>query len=312
MKDLLMQRGNQDPKSRTSPELNPPAGRNKECPINKLPPEVLIILFHIALESLPPGTRYSKALRALRVVSVRWSSLIDQAATLWARSSCLDPEKAVKMALRKSAGALLRVACVCGVTEERYDYAALVLPHSRRWSSLEAGTAKARTIVTLLSGQLPNLRSLTVLSPPNGAGPQSLQLDPTTYQLRYLTIRYCSISGFQFAFPYLRGLDLIGLSPQGPSVDQVITVLAACADSLECLGLAQSVIRPHPRQFCPENRVSLPKLRYLAMGGINGASVTQILASMDLPNSVSAFGPRYGPGYPRITDCRPCRSASPK
>lgn len=100
-----MNRAHQDEISRTSPEFSPPTGSNNESSIYKIQPEILIIMFHIGMNSLPHGTQYSEVLRVLRLVSVRWSSLTDQAATLWAKTSCLDPEDAVEMAL-------LSVACV--------------------------------------------------------------------------------------------------------------------------------------------------------------------------------------------------------
>ncbi|KIO29455.1 hypothetical protein M407DRAFT_21353 [Tulasnella calospora MUT 4182] len=191
------------------------------------------------------------------------------------------------MARRKSAGTLLNIACI--VTPMQYDYAALVLPHSPRWRSLEVEKKNAKIIKDLMSGRMPNLRSLSVLWAPDRAGPPRLRLDQTTYRLRDLTIQCCSLSGFQFTFPYLRRLDLFGLFTQGPSVDQVVAVLAGCAGSLEVLSLVNSIIWPHHGQFCLKSGISLLKLKDLTLGGIRGASMAQILALIELPSSVTAL-----------------------
>lgn len=87
------------------------------------------------------------------------SGVIDQAATLWATTSCRDPEGAVKMPLRKSAGTSLSVACICNDRKEPCNYVTLVLPHCGRWSSLRAETAYPQSITALLSGKTPGLRS---------------------------------------------------------------------------------------------------------------------------------------------------------
>ncbi|KAG8952604.1 hypothetical protein FRC04_003965 [Tulasnella sp. 424] len=291
-----MQRRNQATDPRTSGERVVRVCSEARCSsIHTLPPELLVITFHITLDTLPPNIPYSVALRKLRLVSVHWSRVIDQAASLWATTSCLDPEEAVKMALRKSAGALLSVACVCNYRTKPWDYAALVVPHCRRWSSLRAETGHSQRILALLSGKTPNLRSLTVGPRPLSFGlnlvsvNEPMQLDQTTCQLRELVVRCCSLSGFTFTFPHLRRLDLINVLPQGPSVDQVVGVLAGCAETLETLVLVRCAIRPCHERLDQEKRLSMSKLKKVTIRSVYEASVAQILDSIELSSSTESL-----------------------
>lgn len=151
--------------------------------------------------------------------------------------------------------------------------------------------------MALLSGETPNLRSLTVGPRPLSFGlnvvslNEPVQLDRTTCQLHELVVHCCSLSGFTFTFtfPHLRHLGLIDVLPQGPSVDQVVAVLAGCAGTLETLVLVGCAIRPCHERLDQEKRLSMSKLRKFIIRGVNEASVAQILDSIELPSSTETL-----------------------
>ncbi|KAG8989500.1 hypothetical protein FRB90_002210 [Tulasnella sp. 427] len=203
-------------------------GLKERRKVPELPTEILTIIFHIVLDRRSFRTSHLQALSRLRSISSRWFRIIDDTQTLWAATSCLDPEEHVKLALDKSTGVLLDVYCICCHAKEAYDYASLLLPHAHRWKSLEVKPDKANNIAPLLSAQTPNLRKLVV----NPAMAQGAYHSDLLVRVR-VRIHLSPPSDSQ-TNQYL---------PDGPTLDQLIAVFAACSSTLESLVIAHSVVR---------------------------------------------------------------------
>ncbi|KAG8987511.1 hypothetical protein FRB90_003304, partial [Tulasnella sp. 427] len=95
--------------------------QNAGTSINRLPDELLLAIFGIALGLDSERARgryhsistieYYRDLRELRLVAWGWSCLIDNSHELWTKVDPFDPEELWRMALKKSQNALVDVYC---------------------------------------------------------------------------------------------------------------------------------------------------------------------------------------------------------
>lgn len=254
--------------------------------INKLPPELLVHIFHRALADLHPDTRYSAALRQLRLVCSWWARIIDEAATLWATTSCLDPEPAVDMALRKCRGSLLHVSCRCDVHRTTYcPYVDRILPYSHLWYSLQVKTSSPTTITVLLREPAPNLRKLSINFPP---GPDNAQLIPaipgsTLANLHEFSINSCKILWGESNTTNLRQLVLRNV--KNVHVGNALEVLRQ-AKSLTELVVSRCQLHPVHRDV-ESGEVALPNLENLVLENIDSYPLAQLLIAIDHPTTTS-------------------------
>lgn len=255
--------------------------RNVGLPVHKLPPELLVYIFHEALRSLPNTTPPSKALRDLRLVAVYWSQVIEGAASLWCVTSCLDPGKAVTMALHKSRGSMLHVSCVCSEKLERYDYAAKVVPFAKRWKSLTVSVRSKATAMKYLAAKAPNLRDLSVTCTytPGGTIDRTL-FEMAAPKLRTLELSRCPLPWASVGLSGLQSLVIQHVRDGSPSVQMVVFVLE-CSPAIETLKINNCTIQADDSTLTKKRRpVALHSLRSLQIKDIGAQAVSQLLDSI--------------------------------
>ncbi|KAG8926793.1 hypothetical protein FRC01_008364 [Tulasnella sp. 417] len=267
-----------------------PSERNSRLPIHQLPIEVLVVVFELVLLDHEPfqglmKIPLSSLLRTLRLVSVYWHQVIDQAPALWAITSCNDPEWAVRRALQKSKESLLSVFCGCTyIYTKRCDYATLVAPHSSRWWSLRVDSVGAEKFEPFLNVPVQNLRHISIGFYGYSHETQpDIMLPETAQKLRTVDVRNISFSLGEAISTNIQVLRLRNSRGQNLSVDLVLRALAASAKSLRDLDIRKCVIRPGNSSF---TTIRLPHLREFAFHYCTPESMAQILNAIDYPDEV--------------------------
>lgn len=261
-------------------------GRIKTGPdfINNLPPELLIQIFHKALDNLHPELQYSAALRQLRLVCSRWASIIDNAGTLWATTSCRDPEQAVAMALQKCQGSLLRVSCRCDLYRTRYcSYVDQILPYSHLWHSLHVKACNVTTITVLLHEPAPNLREISVNFAPGSRNANTVPTVPSTTiaNVEKFAVSSCTIIWGGINTANLRNLVLNDV--RDVNVGNILETLAA-AKSLTELAMSRCWIDPVYGDI-EAGAVVLPNLKQFVMEYIHYDAAAQLISAIEHPKT---------------------------
>ncbi|KAG8926795.1 hypothetical protein FRC01_008366 [Tulasnella sp. 417] len=257
------------------------AKRNVGLPIHRLPIELLVYIFHEALRCLPSTTPPSKALRDLRLVSVHWSKVIEGAASLWSITSCLDPEKAVTLALHRSRGSMLHVSCVCSEKLERYDYAAKVVPFAKRWRTLTVSVRSKATVVKYLAARAPNLQELSVTCTytPGGTIDRAL-FEVAAPKLRTLELSRCPLPWASVGLSGLQSLVIQHVRDGAPTVQMVVFVLE-CSPAIEVLKINNCSIQADESTMTKKRLpIALRSLRSLQIKDIGAQAVSQLLDSI--------------------------------
>ncbi|KAG8915803.1 hypothetical protein FRC00_013572 [Tulasnella sp. 408] len=258
----------------------------KKDRINKLPPELLVYIFHQALADLHPDIRYSTALRQLRLVCSWWARIIDEAGTLWATTSCLDPGPAVEMALRKCRGSLLHVSCRCDVYRTAYcSYVDRILPYSHLWYSLQVKASSLTTITVLLQEPAPNLRKLSINFPPGSDNAQVVPAIPgtTIANLHEFSIHSCKLLWGEASTTNLRQLVLRNV--KNVHIVNALEVLRQ-AKSLTELVVSRCQLLPVHRDV-ESGEVALPNLENLVLENIDSYPLAQLLIAIAHPTTTS-------------------------
>ncbi|KAG8897644.1 rRNA-processing protein bfr2, partial [Tulasnella sp. 408] len=287
--------------------------RNTLLSIFRLPPEVLVNIFHISLESHltcgitnPP---YLDRLKQLASVCSSWLTLARATPSLWAvlESSC--PITFLPVVLRNSKHSLLNIrseweAC------EFWHYTNKNKEHHRaflqtvfdpsltaRWTSVYIDLPHdTGPIKELMEGSFPNLRSVYFGPAQWGwkQGPVNLLSGDTkrlkAFRIKGIPLRWDAIS--------LAGLRLLDLDSEAPDSSAKLLDLLAAAPSLESLTLTGLPAPSNSRQH-NFNIVDLPQLKELVLVDNEAGSIIPLLQSIRV-RTLDKFWithHRYNKGY---------------
>ncbi|KAG9046653.1 rRNA-processing protein bfr2 [Tulasnella sp. UAMH 9824] len=268
--------------------------RNTLLPVFRLPPEVLVEIFHISLESHltcgitnPP---YLDRLKKLASVCSSWLALLRSTPSLWAvlESSC--PITFLPVVLRNSKSSLLNIR-----TEwEAYDFwhrtnkdkehhrkflQTIIEPSlTERWSSVYIDLPHdTGPIKVLMERSFPNLRNAHFGQAQWGwkQGPVNLFSGDTgrlqEFRIKGIPLRWDTIS--------LAGLRLLALKSEAPSSSAKLLNLLAASPALESLTLTGL---PAPSNSEQDNLsiIHLPQLKELVLVDNEAGSIIPLLQSI--------------------------------
>ncbi|KAG8947401.1 hypothetical protein FRC04_010721 [Tulasnella sp. 424] len=158
-------------------EVKPIRQRNALLPIQKLPDELLQLIFHLLLFTTTGLRRshYVRRISTLRAVSWSWRNLIDRAPLFWAHISSKDHADFVSEALEKSLNLPLHVRSMGSDTHEReLAFLDKVFAHRHRWESVAIHEPQAELVQTYFHFPAPTLKKLLLSTdsrqPSEGAG----------------------------------------------------------------------------------------------------------------------------------------------
>ncbi|KAG8949904.1 hypothetical protein FRC04_008207 [Tulasnella sp. 424] len=272
--------------------------RNAFLPINRLPVEVVVEIFHTVLDSdlLCPPTfpTHLARLKTLASVFSGWRSLVSGTPSLWAVLESTCPPPFLPTVIRRAKGSLLNIRCLWRETSfdprgrestmpHQRDVTAFlhaVIPLAPKWTTLHLDIPAFidPRICRIVETHLPSLRrawvrcsdrTRLVANPFGGA----------TSQLKELRVDMVSID---WASVELKGLSALVLtSCRAPSISHLFRILEH-SPGLEVLELtmADPDITDAP-STTPS--IALPHLKDLALQDISHQATSFLLRSIQTP-----------------------------
>ncbi|KAG8949910.1 hypothetical protein FRC04_008213 [Tulasnella sp. 424] len=267
--------------------------RNAFLPINRLPVEVVVEIFHIVLysDALCPPTTTTHLARLKRLASVFsvWRSLVSGTPSLWAVLESTCPPAFLPTVIRKAKGSLLNIRCLWTdprlvtrnkpIPHEKNVTAFLhaVLPLAQRWGTLYLNIPLSfdPPLEQVLETHMPNLRRASVrcigygplvTNPFGGAAPQLKELS-----VHQVPINWASVE--------LKGLSVLVLMfCPVPSISHLFAILER-SPGLEVLelNLVDPDITDAPSTI---PSIVLPHLKDLSLRNINRQATSLLLQSI--------------------------------
>ncbi|KAG8949908.1 hypothetical protein FRC04_008211 [Tulasnella sp. 424] len=287
--------------------------RNNVLPIFRLPPKLLLNIFHVTLETHltcgitePP---YLDRLKALASVCSTWLALVRSTPSLWAvlESSC--SLSFLPTVIRNSKSSLLNIRSEWEAREYSYRMnedkehhrkflQAVIDPGlTERWSSVYIDLPPDTGLIKeLMETSSPNLRRVHFGQAQGWweQGPVNL-LGGNTGRLEELRIKGIPV---QWDTVKLTGLRLLDLQWAAPTSSAKLLNLLASSPSLESLKLTGLPIPSNSEQGSLDT-ISLPRLRELILVDNEAESVIPLLRSIR-PSTLDRFGmihTQYEKGY---------------
>ncbi|KAG8949909.1 hypothetical protein FRC04_008212 [Tulasnella sp. 424] len=276
--------------------------RNNLLPISRLPPELLVNIFHVTLEThltcgitKPP---YLNRLKALASVSSTWLALVRSTPSLWAvlESSC--SLSFLPIVIRNSKSSLLNIRLEWEAHgfqhrtnkdkehHQKFLQAVFVPSLIERWSSVYIDLPPdTGPIKQLIESSFPNLRSVHFGQALWGwkQGPVNL-LGGDTGRLEEFRIKSIPV---QWDNAKLTGLRLLDLKWEAPTSSAKLLSLLAASPSLESLKLT-GLPGPFSSEQGNLETINLPRLRELVLFENAAGRVVPLLQSIR-PLSLAKF-----------------------
>ncbi|KAG8949905.1 hypothetical protein FRC04_008208 [Tulasnella sp. 424] len=271
--------------------------RNAFLPINRLPVEVLVEIFHTVLDSdvlCPPiAPTHLARLRTLATVFSVWRSLVSGTPSLWAVLESTCPPSILPTVIRKAKGSLLSIRCL--VRGRYFDdldlevamhhqsdgtaFLSAVIPLAQQWAALHLDIRVSHDpwIDRILETHLPSLRRASVRSdsmrlvtnPFGGAMSQLKELRLDMVLIDWTTVE-------------LNGLSVLVLtSCEAPSISQLLVILER-SPGLQVLELTKVDldITDAPSTI---PSIFLPHLKDLALRYMSQQAASLLLRSIHTP-----------------------------
>ncbi|KAG8940672.1 hypothetical protein FRC04_005084 [Tulasnella sp. 424] len=142
--------------------------QNALRPVNKLPDEVLSVVFHQVAATVSIFNHFT-SLSNIAGVSARWKSIVDSTPTLWSFVSSTYPESQVDRALKKSARTPLSVACrfkgeelTSSLKYESREFLQVMQSKGRHWDELTLRLPRIGHLRAVLEAPSSHLRKLDI------------------------------------------------------------------------------------------------------------------------------------------------------
>lgn len=276
--------------------------RNAHLPIQKLPPEILLHIFPLALQNNGPispdgfsgiidGNQYYAQLHQLTQVCQKWSKLVLGCQMLWRVIDCTQPTSTIRTALRRSAGHTLNVSFNCPrptpgrpVTDKTVFNE--VCSHSSRWETATLVLRTSEQLKMLRTSSAPALTQLE-LKKDFGTDDEAKAINLFGGSTPKLSI--LSLSGFALPkgnVPFLNRLTSLSiqhiLGPDGPSVAELFRCIGLTSGTLESLALF-SIHFALPASIDQSPPLLYPELEYFCLGGCGVDATSRILGTFNAP-----------------------------
>ncbi|KAG8940671.1 hypothetical protein FRC04_005083 [Tulasnella sp. 424] len=262
--------------------------QNALQPVNKLPDEVLSVVFHQVAATVPISNHFT-SLSNIAVVSARWKSIVDSTPTLWSFVSSTYPESQVDRALKKSARTPLSVACrfkgdelTASLKYESREFLRVMQSKGRHWDELILRLPRIGHLRSFLEAPLSHLRKLDVKV--EYASPKKLNLfGGQRGVLEDVKLTNANIEWDSEAFTGLRTLQLDYSASGDPDVLPSVTQLSwmlAHSPRLRLLSLSSLT----PDDSTPDDPIILPNLTRLCLKDMSSHSAAAILRLLRTPS----------------------------
>ena len=253
--------------------------RNTLAPVNKLPPEIL---------SRIPRSLLIRDLIPVTQVCRYWRTTLTSCGPLWSTINCKRGHEALTC-LHRSKGSPIHVSVTKFPDDE---VLARLSPHIGRIRSLHIQTrwSVAQSVFARFTDPAPNLETLTIICRPYtaAAGPvPSTLLTGNLPNLRSLTLQGFSSDLASFVLPNLTYFELSNVTspPLSISLSNLLAFLerSPLLESV-CVDFHGECVRDSPT----ENVVSLKALKtlYISGSGLVGHGDNSLLARLELPKGV--------------------------
>ncbi|KAG8985730.1 hypothetical protein FRB90_004490, partial [Tulasnella sp. 427] len=266
--------------------------RNSLSPVGQLPPEIIVEIFHYALEShilIAGAMPYYKKLHGLASVATAWRNIITGTPTM-RRAKDMLLDVSFDIAFRLSA--TVDEGMESGETRRQ-----AALQHLARWQSVSLVTRYPETAQTVLSVSAINVKRVHVNFEWERQiglwwGPPVTLLAGHAVWLEEVRIQGMPFSWETMKWSYLRALDLreIRGAEGGPQI-RISDILEALGSNweLEELSLMHLVLEMGSESLeVQEGRIGLTELKYLTLEHIGASAIHSILRSITAP-SLSHF-----------------------
>lgn len=271
-------------------------------PITKLPSELLLIIFDLAVR---PDLHYYKDLTNFRLVTSQWAKVIEDHPLLWRFAHCTDSPKLTRLALHRSQDIPLHIRLLCleapeeQIALKRHDHSKWSAPSFNhritkvlpRWESLTVKHDSSDGLEPFLNTAPPNIKrcSITVNSRATAR-----QLFPTRNGVS-ASLESLYVNGFspllgKVTFPNLRTLAIHNLQATSPSFSELMAAIRGFP-MLESLEVANCTIPcgsnlQDPRTFVP---AILPQLKRVTLAEIPRTAIAHLLSHIETPAIRSLF-----------------------
>ncbi|KAG8980911.1 hypothetical protein FRB90_007404, partial [Tulasnella sp. 427] len=273
---------------------------NAMIPINKLPTELLVLIFSMTVNS---QTWSPQELQRLASVSARWWRIIVATPSLWATARMF---KRPDLALRKSQGLPLAIRVQDGrhSAGDMRRFAAIVGPHSPRWQYVFVQTAHLDSLTTHLRRSLPQLEGLSLGYNGDAEGTSKHLILGSTPKLRHLRLSKITLDWTAVAANSLETLSLMGLrQAQVPKLQDLYNILAS-SPRLTSLALGELEEFEDAREFepAPLHLVHLRTLKIWEVGEQTLFGLSKFLRARNLLNLTILIQVRGSPGGRRFQE----------
>lgn len=262
--------------------------RNDFLPINRMPVEMVVEIFHNVLESdalcPPTSTPYLARLKTLASVCSAWRRLVSGTPSLWAVLESTCPLAFLPTVIRKAKGSSLNIRCAAkGDFAEIYlgDATAFlrsIIPLANKWAIayLHPPLSTQPPVHQLLEENMPNLQKMWCRG--NGISVARPFGGPTP-RLRELRLHNAPID---WSFLELKGLSVLVLvTSQSPSISHLLAILERSPE-LELIELREFKVDTTDTPSATPTIV-LPRLKDLTLSNINHQAISSILRLIHTP-----------------------------
>ncbi|KIO19975.1 hypothetical protein M407DRAFT_30374 [Tulasnella calospora MUT 4182] len=259
--------------------------RNDFLPINQLPVEMVVEIFHNVLDSdaLCPPTNipYLTRLKTLASVCSAWRRLVSDTPSLWAVLESTCPPAFLPTVIRKAKGSPLNIRCgpmggYSGIyLENSNTFLRSIIPLASKWATLYLNPPAFNQppIHQVLEENMPILRKVwckgdgTFVAKPFGR---------PTPRLKELRLHNMSV---YWSFVELKDLSALVLVDSGtPSISRLLAILQR-SPQLELLELRDSKADATDAPSATPS-IILPHLKDLTLSNINQQAISSILRSI--------------------------------
>ncbi|KAG8925369.1 hypothetical protein FRC00_004043 [Tulasnella sp. 408] len=263
--------------------------QNALQPVNKLPAEVLSVIFHQFLTTVSIHNHFT-SLFVIARVSARWKSVIDSTPSLWSFVSSTYPAVQVDRALQMSARTPISVACsfigdVLTSTSKRgsRDFLRKMQSTGRQWAELTLHLPSIGHLRKVLEAPAPHVRKLDI----EVAYPSSVSVDIFGGKRGVLEDVKLTTAWIIWDSEALTGLQILQLDyreavEMGPTLREAFWLLQR-SPRLRSFSCSGCFLQGSPNSMTVDT-ITLPHLSRLSLKGTSVLGASKVLASIHAPS----------------------------
>ncbi|KAG9048520.1 hypothetical protein FS837_012710 [Tulasnella sp. UAMH 9824] len=263
--------------------------RNALQPVNKLPAEVLSVIFHQSLTTVSVHNHFT-SLFVIARVSARWKFVVDSTPSLWSFISSTYPASQVERALQMSARTPISVACSfigdALTSTSKYgsrDFLQKMQSTGRQWDELSLHLPSIGHLRKVLEAPAPYVRKLDI----EVAYPSSDSVNIFGGRRGVLEDVKLTTARIEWDSEALTGLRRLQLDYRegdeaGPTLTEILWLLQR-SPRLRSFSWSGRSLQDSPDSVMVDT-ITLPYLSSLSLRGITVPGASKVLASIHAPS----------------------------